>query len=244
MGLNTITKMRLPNGMEVALVDWTDKPLFSTVDLETGFTTQEINLFQYVVGDPVASASPAAATRRTATERDTNISTPGAMASTEEMLVYSIKVEYHELQLASTGVFTGATPTGIGQPMPQVQRLAELNRLLLLRLIISQKEYVNAPLGQFMTGYGPHGSAAVSTDIDNANLAVLGNQGQPQQNAVRSFVIPHHIGGQEKYRVSLVNPGGGAVNFGLTMADATAVTALTVMRATVLLDGLYKRPVS
>ena len=35
-----LSQMRLPDGSEVALTDWTDKPLFSTADFQTGFTVQ------------------------------------------------------------------------------------------------------------------------------------------------------------------------------------------------------------
>ena len=87
-----ITQIRLPNGRVIALVDWSDMPLFSTVDLGAGFTDQVIQAFNYIVSDQVSS-SQNITTRRTATDRDTNISSPGTLAATEEMLVYNVKVE-------------------------------------------------------------------------------------------------------------------------------------------------------
>lgn len=246
MGLNTIVKMRLPNGMEVALVDWTDKPLWSTADFVAGFTQQETILFSYIPGDQVPAVGPAAVTRRTATDRDTNLSTPGAMASTEEMLVYAIKVEFFELVNLVTNDLTSAVPVGSGQPIPQIQRIAYLNWRLLLNLRISQKDYARGPLGYFPTGFGPYGTAqGFGAALAAANVPVtLGNQGQPQQNAVRSFVIPHHIGGQEKYSVRIINPGGAAVDFNLAAAVTTVLATGLVMQMRVILDGLYKRPVS
>jgi hypothetical protein len=38
--LNTITTIRMPDGKQVAFVDWSDKPLFSTCELVHGFTRQ------------------------------------------------------------------------------------------------------------------------------------------------------------------------------------------------------------
>jgi hypothetical protein len=48
--INQITTMRLPDGTEVAFVDWQDKPLFSSVDLLANFTDTEVDAFTYVGG--------------------------------------------------------------------------------------------------------------------------------------------------------------------------------------------------
>src|SRR5262249_39025099 len=93
MALNTITQVKLPDGKVIDLVDWSDMPIFSSLDLQTGFTAQEMSLFQYTVGTSVPGYGTAAVVQRVATERDTNVQAPGTMASTEEMLVYAIKPE-------------------------------------------------------------------------------------------------------------------------------------------------------
>lgn len=243
MALNQITKMRLPGGAEVALVDWTDKPLYSSLDLQTGFTANEMNLFQYVVGDPVPGFGTAAVTRRTSTENDTNISTPGAMASTEEMLVYAIKVEYYGLHDTAND-FTSLSVTKDGDPTIRMTALSELQRRLNLRLVISQKVYAEAPLGYFNTGFGPFSHSPIAGAAVTTTQAT-GNAGLPSQEAVRSYVIPHHIGGQEKYRVSISNFTGAAVNFGFNYgATDLAADSTYAVTLRVLLDGLYKRPVS
>ena len=43
--LNQITQIRLPDGQIVALVDWTDKPLFGSCDLGSGYTNEIVDLF-------------------------------------------------------------------------------------------------------------------------------------------------------------------------------------------------------
>jgi hypothetical protein len=244
LGQSQITQVRLPDGRNVAIVDWTDKPLFSTIDLLSGYTDQEIECFTYNVSDNVSSSSNIS-TRRIATERDTNVATPGGMASTEEILIYNIKVEPFEFLAAASPntddatLFSTAAP---GLPVPQPQTLAILNQFTLLRLEISQKIYAEAGVSYFNTGFGPFisgqrniAAAAAGSPIAFANL------GLPSAEAPRSFSIPHHIGGQEKYRVVLANPTGSTVTFADSAGAAAARTALTVR---ILLEGLYKRPVS
>jgi hypothetical protein len=244
--LNQITTMRLPDGSEVAFVDWQDKPLFSTVDLLSGFNDSDIDAFTYVPGDTVPSTQNGIAPR-TASERDTNVSTPGSMASTEELLVYAIKPYYHELRTAdgTPTEFTSAAFAQGGQPIPATGRLATLHFWLVLRLIVSQKAEQEAPLGYFNTGFGVF-SGAMQDRVAATSLDNRGSAGIPTQEAVRSYVIPTHIGGQEKYRVTLANDAGpaGGVDFGVSEATPPVVDDQIVMQVGILLDGLYKRPVT
>jgi hypothetical protein len=239
--VNQIATMRLPNGQEVAFVDWNDKPLYSTVDLLTGFTDTAVQLFTYVPGDPVSSSSNVTS-RRTATDGDdTNLSTPGSMASTEEMLVYAIRPQIVEYQNSTDTDANTRSFVEAGQPLVQAQRLAVLQADLQLSLRVSQKIMHRANLAYYNFGAGPFGVGAVGGAAPAMGFA---NQGLPSQEAVRSLTIPIHIGGQEKYRVSLENPLGKAVLNGLTTAGGGAVEAGTMHSMRVYLDGLYKRPVA
>lgn len=251
MALNTITQIKLTNGKVVDLVDWSDQPLFSSVDLQTGFTTQEISLFQYVSGDNVPGFAPAAPTTRTATDNDTNLATPGAMASTEEMLVYAIKPEIYQFVVdADTNDFTTRSYDNSvagqgGLPIPTAMCVAVLQAQLILQLEISQKVFAQASFGYFNTGYGVFSSGAQGVGPTSINS--FGANGLPSQSAVRSFVIPHHIGSQEKFRLQLINASdlnSGAVDFGY-MSDGSsgiALNAEAMVTLRILLDGLYKRP--
>jgi len=69
-------------------------------------------------------------------------------------------------------------------------------------------------------------------------------QGLPSQEAVRSYVVPQYMGGQEKFRVFVSNPGGNPVNFGNSENNAVPTNTDAVLRLRVYLEGLYKRPVS
>lgn len=242
--INQITRMRLPDGSEVAFVDWGDIPLFSVAWVLSGFTDSEINFFTYLVGEPVSATSNAAGVP-TATELDTNIATAGAMAGTEEMLVYSIKPSY-EAYVAGTQSQDNITTLGsnlAGMPIPNGPSLALLQAALLLRLEVSQKNYVEAPLGYFNSGFGVF-NTLVGTPAAAA-LASYANAGLPSQEAVRSFAMPTYIGGTEKYRVYLANFADGQVVVGLDEAagGGSPITGY-LWKIRMILEGLYKRPVS
>ncbi len=70
------------------------------------------------------------------------------------------------------------------------------------------------------------------------------NQGHPSQAAVRTLVVPMHIGGQENFRVRLRNPTANPVNFGADLNEPVDVNENRMVSVRVYLDGLYKRPVS
>lgn len=241
--METITQFRLPNGEVMRLVDWVDKPLFSTVELLTGFSDQRVDCFTYNVGEPVP-ATANATVRRTSTEQDTNVDVGGAQSSTEELLIYAIKPEYFELQNnpnSATDMTTQAFRL-VGQPLPRANILAGLQAVLKLRLMISQKAYADAGLGWFNTGFGVHTANSVNYGTAGATARSYGTAGLPSQEAVRTFAVPHHIGGTEKFRVELLNPAGTTFNFSDETLAAPATVSGLVYRIRVYLDGMRKRP--
>lgn len=246
--LNQITKMRLPDGKEVAFVDWTDQPIFSTIEILHGTTTQEMNWFQYVGGDNVPAFAPVAiAGQRSANEWDTNLAAPGSMASTEEMLVYAIRPEVYRRQVDDAEAPNFAVPEDVectlGEPQPTMTMLGVLSMRTLLSLEISKKVFSQASFGYFNTGFGP-----VANSFGESN-AILALQGQAQQTAVRSLTIPQHIGGQEKFRVFLTNVDDGTedspgLELGLCDGSEGNDNPRVFARIKINLDGLHKRPVS
>lgn len=248
MAINQITTMRLPNGKEVAFVDWIDQPLYSTCDLLAEFTDSEIPLFNYGQGDEVSATGNATAVR-TATEADTNLTSPSEMNSTEEMLIYAIRPEITEFRTAD------ATPTDLtsilgqgglqssGSPMPSLARLQVLNFYLRFELEVSEEVLHTAGLGYYNSGMGPHGQG-IFAGAANAVARSTGTPGLPSQEAVRSFAIPISIGGQEKFAARLKADRDSAVPSGITDADVPTFDAQIVHSIRVHFDGLYKRPVS
>lgn len=246
--LDTIVQVKLPSGQIVDVVNWSDKPIFSTADLQSGFVTEEVDFFQYVSGREVTSyGSPGnPVIKRTATDADTNLQVPGEMTTQEELLVYAIKPEYFLFVTTTINDFTTRTfaAGAVGDDgtetcgMPQItpNALAILQQQLVLRLNISEKNYAEAGLGYFNTGFG----------VSSFNSLSAANAGIPSQEAVRSYTLPHHIGAQEKFRAQLINPTGLACDFGVF--DALATECERTDRNDVMvtirlnLDGLYKRP--
>lgn len=241
--MNQITTLRMPDGKEVRFVDWQDQPIFSTADLLSGWTDQEIPLFTYAIGDPV-SATTNAGTRRIATKRDTNVAVPGSAAGTEEMLVYAIKPEVLEVQVADDpgDNLTSGQPRTTGQPIPRANRLATLNYYCILQLIVSQKVMHEGPFGYYNTGFGATAFGLYQGAALGAQRS-MGSQGLPSQEAVRSYAIPIHVGGTEKYRVQILNPTGATIAWDDEGASPAEV-AEDVLSVRVVLDGLYKRPVA
>lgn len=254
-GINQITTLRMPDGTEVAFVDWSDKPLWSTADFLSGFTDNELDCFTYIPGEEVP-ATGNATVPRTATEADTNLDTIASMASTAEALVYDIRIEIAQLHtsVAAPTDLTSITATLFADdPIPRANRLAMMDFYLIGKLEVSQKVMHSAPLGYYVTGFGtfamPGGGAGVAGAVRS-----FATHGLPSAEAVRAYVIPVHIGGQEKYRFQFVNPRGlantslaGTTAVPLDLNEATPPalesTDRTVLICRVYLDGLTKRPV-
>lgn len=238
--MSEAVKIRLPDGREVLLEDWSDKPLYSTLEILAGATTQEMNLFQYTIGDNVPAFAPVAVSaQRPATEMDTNMAVPGAMASSEEFMCYSLRPEVFQLNVtsASSPNFATPAPYTLGNPMPTVQFLSCLHAQLLLKLEISQKLYIEAGFGYFNFGAGVSGAAGQIT------LRSMGTKGIASNEAVRTYAIAQHIGGQEKFRVIVANPPGDALAINLgdgTEQNPDSTSRFARMR--IYMDGLYKRP--
>lgn len=243
MALNQIVKIRYANGDEVALVDWTDRPLYSTIEVLHGTTTQEMNFFQYTVGDAVPAFAPVAVVgQRSATEADTNLAAPGSQASTEEFLCYSIRPEVFMLIVTTDSApdFNDLQAIGCSNgegPFPAVLMLGIMNAQLMMQLEISKKLYTQAGFGYYNFGGGVRGT------VDGTAIT-FGNQGWPSQSAVRAFAIPAHLGGQEKFRLYLSNPSGAPLQLGVRDDCGQSDDTARFARVRIYLDGLSKRPTS
>ena len=256
MAINQITTMRLPDGREIAFVDWLDQPLFSCADLLAGFTDSEIPIFNYGDGDEV-SATANATVQRVATASDTNISSPSEMNSTEEMLIYAIRPEIHEFNAVGTDLTTILGATGItqsGAPMPTVARLAILNWYLRFELKVSEQVVHSAGLGYYNSGMGPAGQTRLGQLAHHAAPDLLaesvdagrssGTSGVPSIEAVRNLSIPLSIGGQEKFEARLFSDRDVAVPSGMDEANPPVNSPTVVHSIRIYFDGLHKRPVS
>lgn len=248
---DSIAQWRMPDGSTIRLEDWVDKPVWSCADLESGFNDRTITLFTYTVGQEVASSANIT-TRRTATERDTNVQVGGTNASTEEILVFAIRTEVYFFGLTTlhnattTVVASGASSAPhTGMPIPMMENLSLFNAHLTLRLMVSQKCYAEEGFGYFNAGFGPWGSAVIGSALELGSIRTYGNPGLPSDEAIRYYRMPHHIGGTEKYRVELKNYAGTTLDVvngvgGSGVASFPLTSALH--RVFVHLEGARKRP--
>jgi hypothetical protein len=244
MDSNQIMTIRLANGEEISFVDWSDQPLFSTIEILSGSSVQEMTFFQYVAGDQVPAYAPVAVTnQRTSTENDTNLSNPGSMASTEEMLIWAIRPEIYRFNVEDAAEPDFAAPVALtpaNNPQPTPNMLAVMNARLKLSHEISQKVYAEAGLAYFNWGAGLY-----TMQVD----AAMATSGMPGQTSVRSQAIPMHMGGMEKFRsyFTFIDDGtDNGVELGLLTESAQEVDVddTRFARVRLYLDGLHKRPAS
>lgn len=240
--INQITKLRMPDGAEVAIVDWSWRPLYSTAFIADGATDREVRLFTYARGDTVKTTTNlASAARPSATRLHTNVAEGSEMDATEEMIVYAIQAEVQQW-LADANI-DGSTETAVNPDnarsngIPVAGLLGELNSLFILELEVSQKPYFQAGFAWFSAGFGPH--LAMSQAGGTDDLTTRGNHGFPTREAVDQAPVPVHLGGTEKYAVKLLNPDGRTVDF---RDDAGTVDDDAVAFVRVYLTGLHKRP--
>lgn len=242
----SITQVKLADGRVVDLVDWSHCPLYSTADFRTGFTQTEVSLFQYTEGGVVPGISATATpTRRTATQQDTNITTIGAMASSEEMLVYGIRAMYSAFRLTTTNNFTTAGLLVLGLPVPKPETLQNFFAQTIGWLEISQKRVHQATMGWYNTGFGVSGQGMYLGGTAQTGTAgrAMATAGLPSCEAVCALAVPAHIGSTEKYRFVISNPSGAACQLSFAEDDNQGSdSAEDMLRVTVFLDGLYKRP--
>ena len=233
--LNQLTKLRLPTGKEVAIVDWSYRPLYSTLLTLDAWTDQELSWFNYSVGDPVSMSqnlNASAGGPFNATLQQTNISSASEMDSLEEYLVYAMSVEMYVYGFTG-GAYTFAGP---GTPAPNIMSVFLSNRLI-VELEVSEKAYYQASLGWFTQGFGPY------FEIDSVAAVGAGRSyavnGHPTAAAIDTSPIPVHIGGTEKYRGILHNPGGATI---VWRDDDGTEVATAIVEYRLNFRGLHKRP--
>lgn len=229
--LNQITKVRLPSGQEVAIVDWSYRPLYSTLLTLSGWTDQELSWFTYSRGDLIACSANliTAGGQFNSTISATNLASASEMDALEEYLVYAMSLEMYQITF-SGGVYGLVA----GGPIPNGPNVATLQQLI-VELEVSEKAYYQASAGWFTTGFGAYLVAANTAGA----VRTYANNGLPSAEAIDASPVPVHIGGTEKYRGILYNEGGAAINY---KDDANANVATTVMSLRLNFRGLHKRP--
>lgn len=237
--INQPTKIRMADGAEVAITDWSWRTLYSCIDILSGATDEQIAAFSYSLGQNVKASSNVGANQlRTATLKDTNLdSGESKMPAEQEFICYAIAVQVEQFiyndQQTGEAAYTVAAPA---LPVPTAGNLAVATSRLTVALEVTQKDFFQNKLGWFSAGGGPlvsaNGNAA-------AAIRTYASNGLPTKQAIDTSPVPVHIGGTEAYAVLFQNGEGSAINW---VDEAGSTSATVVLRFTPSMIGLHKRP--
>lgn len=236
--INQPTKIRLHDGREVAITDWSWRTLYSCIDVLSGATDKRLDAFSYAQGDNVkASSNIAAGAQRTATSKDTNLDAGAQKMPVEwEYICYAIAVNIeqyvYDSQQSGEAAYLVNAPS---LPMPTIPNMAIAMSRLTVSLEVTQKDFYINKLPWFSAGGGIFGTSSGA----GAAIRTYANNGLQTKEAIDASPLPVHIGGTEVYSVYFENGDGTA----LTFRDETgAAAATTVLRFYASMIGLHKRP--
>lgn len=229
-----IQALRLPNGEEIRMDEWSHWPRYSTVDIAAAASGSfNLKAFSYVVGQRVTATAGVAA--RNATESDTNQIAKKRMNHDEAFLAYSWTYEFFATSDATSGQVSFADA-----PIFQSQNLRRFQRDLVLSLVVGaqiQKPQARCPLSWIGQGPGTPGFGSGGTVAPNVSVS-MGTGGRPSPANQRVWELPIHI---ESDRVYYVEVRSWRSPQGVT-PSLDAVTQDCRMR--ILLDGLHRRPIA
>lgn len=236
--INQPTKLRLSNGAEVAITDWSWRKMYSVVDVLSGATNEELYTFNYVEGDQVSfSANIGVNQRRTATIKDCNNKGKSQMPSEQEYICYAVAIQMwqfvYDANETGEAAYAYTAPGGVIANAANVSIAATK---LIFSLEITEKDFFTGDPTWFSQGGGPFIAA---TGGAGGSVRTFANNGLATKDAVDRAPVPLHIGGTEEFKGILYNQDGLPITWrdedGLE--DATAC-----VRFKVEMIGLHKRP--
>lgn len=145
------TTFTLPDGRVVAIEDWIDDKLYSTVQLVNGQTTP-VEAFTSGRSQPIAGGA------RTATRVDTNSPRAGdtGLPMSWEMFVYGIGIKMVRVMRPPTG----GTPvladgvTGSLSNVPTLNTLFQVDRVTYIDFDFNDKKYTKGVMQDYPQGHG------------------------------------------------------------------------------------------
>jgi hypothetical protein len=232
--INQPTKIRLADGSEVAITDWSWMTLFSTIDVLSGATDAELYAFNYVQSNPVShSGNIGPNQQRNATLKDCNNTGKAEMPAEEEYICYALAVSILQFRYDNEASGEDAYKVDApGLPIPRGPNIAAAQGQLVVSLEVTQKDfYQNDP-----TWFSAGGGAFITGQ--EASPRSFGINGLPSKDAIDRSPVPIHIGGTEKYKVIFSNPAGQPITW---LDDAGAADPTAVLRFKTTMVGLRKR---
>lgn len=236
--INQPSKIRLADGSEVAITDWSWQMLYSVVDVLSGATDEELYTFNYVESDPVSHSSNITGNQlRNATKKDCNNTGKSQMPSEEEFICYSVAILPMQFEYdANASGELAYVPLLPGGPMPTASNLNYAMSKLVFAMEITDKDFFTGDLSWFGRGGG---AFVTSSGGAAGNLRTYATNGLPSKDSIDRAPVPLHIGGTEEFKGIFYNPDGLPINW---MLEDGTVSQTIVMRFKTELIGLRKRP--
>lgn len=224
------TTFTLPDGRVVAIEDWIDDKLYSTIQLVNGQTTP-VEAFVSGRSQPVAGGT------RTATRVDTNSPRAGdtGLPMSWEMFVYGIGVMMVRVMRPPTGQTSPVLADGSGalSDPPSLRTLFNVDRVTYVEFDFNDKKYTKGVMQDYPQGHG--------YNVFSTNAAFeLAQNGIPSPRDRNALVLPIWLRENLSYRLSF-QPEAALV---ISQAASDGGTALTFADVKSYLYGLMRRNVS
>lgn len=224
------TTFTLPDGRVVAIEDWIDDKLYSTVQFTNGQTTP---VEAFVAG----RSAPIPGGTRTSTRADNNSPRAGdtGLPMSWEMFVYGIGIMLTRVMRAPTGAQQPVFADGSGalSDPPTLRTLFSIDRVTYIEFNFNDKVYTRGVMQDYPQG---HGYNVFST---NATFELAQN-GIPSPRDRNALVLPIWLRENLAYRLSFQPEAALVIN----QPASDGSTALTFADCKSYLYGLLRRNVS
>jgi hypothetical protein len=227
-GTTTIT---LPNGQTVAISDWIDDKLYSTVQIVNG-QTSPVEAFTAGRSQPIPGGT------RASTRVDTNVPRNGdsGLPQSWEMYVYGIGVQMVRAMRPPTGQTSPTLADGAGalSDPPTLRTLFNFDRVTYLEFTYNGKVYTYGVTQDYPQG---HGYWVFSTN----SAFELAQNGVPSPRDRNAMVLPIDLRENLGFKMSFQPEAPIVIN--QPASDGLIASPLTFADVKVYLYGLLKRSV-
>jgi hypothetical protein len=223
------TTLTLDNGQTIAVSDWIDDKLYSTVQLVNG-QTSPVEAFTAGRSQPIPGG------QRASTRVDTNVPRNGdsGLPQSWEMYVYGIGILLVRVERPPTGMTQPVLADGNGalSNVPTLTTLFNIDRVTYLEFVYNQKVYTYGVMQDYPQGHGYY--------VFSTNSAFeLAQNGVPSPRDRNAWVLPIDLRENLGFKMTFSPEAPIVINQPANDGGA----ALTFADAKTYLYGLIKRSV-
>jgi len=223
------TTLTLPNGQTVAISDWIDDKLYSTVQI-TNNQTSPVEAFTAGRSQPIPGGT------RASTRVDTNIPRNGdsGLPQSWSMFIYGIGIKMVRIMRPQTGQTSPVMADGSGalSAPPTLNTLFQFDRVTYLEFTYNGKQYTYGVAQDYPQGHGFYVFATTSS-------FELAQNGVPSPRDRNALVLPIEIRENLGFKLSFQPEAPIVIN----QAAADDGANLTFADVKTYLYGLLKRSV-